>query len=84
MNIVMKPLHDLHPYENNPRNNDAAVEYVANSIQSFGFKVPIILDRNDIIVCGHTRYEAAKKVGLSDVPCILPMTSMTSKLRHLG
>lgn len=70
MNIVMKPLHDLHPYENNPRNNDAAVEYVANSIQSFGFKVPIILDRNDIIVCGHTRYEAAKKVGLSDVPCI--------------
>ena len=60
----------LIPYENNPRNNDAAVQYVANSIREFGFKVPIVIDRNSVVVTGHTRLKAAKLLGLTKVPCI--------------
>lgn len=58
------------PYENNPRNNDKAVEAVANSIREFGFKVPIIIDKNNVIVAGHTRLKAAKKLGLTDIPVV--------------
>lgn len=61
----------LIPYENNPRNNDKAVDIVAKSINEFGFKVPIIVDRNNVIVAGHTRYKAAKKLGLTEVPVIV-------------
>lgn len=61
---------DLVPYENNPRKNDDAVEKVALSISAFGFKVPIVIDSNNVIVTGHTRLKAAKKLGLSVVPCI--------------
>ena len=61
----------LIPYENNPRKNDKAVETVAKSIEEFGFKNPIIIDKNNVIVCGHTRYKAAKKLGLEDVPVIV-------------
>ena len=58
------------PYENNPRKNDEAVDYVARSIEEFGFKVPIIIDKNNVVVTGHTRLKAAKKLGLEKVPCI--------------
>ena len=61
---------DIIPYENNPRKNDAAVEYVANSIKEFGFKVPIIIDKNNVIVAGHTRIKAAEQLGIKEVPCI--------------
>lgn len=61
----------LIPYENNPRNNDKAVDVVAKSIKEFGFKVPIIVDKNNVIVAGHTRLKAAKKLGLKDVPVIV-------------
>ncbi len=71
MNIVELSIHDLVPYENNPRNNIEAVEYVANSIEKFGFKVPIVVDTNNVIVAGHTRYMASKKLGLETVPCIV-------------
>lgn len=71
MKIIEKRLSELHPYENNPRNNDSAVEFVANSIQEFGFKTPIVIDKNNVIVCGHTRYKAAKKLKMSTVPCIM-------------
>ena len=71
MNIIDKSLTDIKPYENNPRNNDEAVEPVANSIKEFGFKVPIVIDKNNIIVAGHTRYKAAKKLELETVPCII-------------
>lgn len=64
-------INQLIPYENNPRKNDKAVEIVAKSINEFGFKVPIIIDKNNVIVCGHTRYKAAKKLGLTDVPVIV-------------
>lgn len=62
---------DLIPYENNPRINDAAVEAVANSIKQFGFKVPIVIDKNNVIVAGHTRHKAAELLGLEKVPCIV-------------
>ena len=60
----------IKPYKNNPRNNDEAVEYVANSIKEFGFKVPIVVDKNNEIVTGHTRYKASQKLGLKEVPII--------------
>lgn len=71
MKIVSKKLTDITPYENNPRRNDAAVEYVANSIREFGFKQPIVIDRDGVTVAGHTRYKAAQKLGLDEVPCVM-------------
>lgn len=71
MNIVQKKLSEIKPYDKNPRKNDEAVEYVANSIKEFGFKVPIVIDKDGIIVAGHTRYKASKKLGLKEVPCIV-------------
>lgn len=69
--ITQKPIADLIPYSRNPRRNDEAVPMVMNSIKEFGFKVPIVVDRNNIIVCGHTRFKAALKLGLETVPCIV-------------
>ena len=71
MNISEKLLSELIQYEKNPRKNDNAVDYVANSIKEFGFKVPIVIDSNNVIICGHTRYKAAKKLKLKTVPCII-------------
>lgn len=64
-------LNSLIPYVNNPRNNENAVDKVAASIAEFGFKVPIIVDADNVIVAGHTRYLAAKKLGLETVPVII-------------
>ena len=69
--IIMMPVSSIRPYENNPRKNDNAVDKVAASIQEFGFKVPMILDKNGVIVAGHTRLKAALKLGLKEVPVIL-------------
>lgn len=71
MEIVNKNIEEIKMYENNPRNNDGAVEYVANSIKEFGFKVPIVLDKNNVIVAGHTRYKAAKLLKITEIPCII-------------
>lgn len=71
MEIIEKFVDELIPYENNPRNNDAAVEYVANSIREFGFKNPIIIDKNNVIVAGHTRLKAAEKLEMVKVPTIM-------------
>ena len=70
MEIIYLKLDEIHPYEKNPRKNEAAVESVAASIKEFGFKVPIIIDKDNIIVAGHTRYKAAKKLQMEEVPCI--------------
>ena len=69
--IVMMDPADLTPYENNPRDNDGAVEAVANSIREFGFKAPIIVDRDHVIIAGHTRLKAALALGLESVPVIV-------------
>lgn len=71
MTIVEKKVSELIPYGNNPRRNDEAVQYVANSIKEFGFKVPIVIDADGVIVAGHTRLKAAKKLGLKTVPCVV-------------
>ena len=71
LNLVQMKISDLVMYENNPRKNDNAVEAVANSIRSFGFKVPIIIDKNNVVICGHTRVKASKKLGMDEVPCVI-------------
>ncbi len=71
MTIIDKPIDELIPYANNPRHNDDAVFAVANSISQFGFKVPVVVDKENVIVCGHTRYKAAQKLGLKTIPCII-------------
>lgn len=64
-------LTEIKPYEKNPRRNDESVKYVAESIKQFGFRVPIVIDKDNVIVCGHTRYKAAKKLNYKTVPCIM-------------
>lgn len=71
MKIVNVNVNDLLEYDNNPRINDDAVDVVANSISEFGFKVPIIISSDYVIVAGHTRLKASKKLGLKEVPCII-------------
>lgn len=70
IDIVYMQVEALKKYENNPRNNEDAVEYVTNSIDEFGFRVPIVIDRDGVIVCGHTRYKAAQRLKMDKVPCI--------------
>ena len=71
MAIEYRNVEDINPYEKNPRKNDEAVNDVAESIRQFGFKVPIIVDKDGIIIAGHTRLKAAKKLGMTEVPVIL-------------
>lgn len=61
----------IQEYENNPRINDDTVKYVARSIEKFGFKVPLVVDRDNVIVTGHTRFRAAQELGLKTVPVIV-------------
>jgi hypothetical protein len=65
MHIEMLSITDIRPYENNPRQNDAAVDAIAASIKQFGFYQPIVVDAEGVIICGHTRYKAAQKLGLN-------------------
>ena len=69
--IVYIDINKIKPYKNNPRDNKKAVAKVARSIERYGFKVPCVLDKNYVIVTGHTRYLAAKKLGLEKIPCII-------------
>ena len=71
MNIIEKRVKDLKPYEKNPRLNDDAVKYVAESISQFGFRVPIVIDKDNNIVCGHTRWKACKLLNMETVPCVV-------------
>ena len=71
MKIVEMKVADLIPYERNPRHNDEAVDYVAESIKQFGFNVPIVIDKDNTVVCGHTRLKAAKKLKIKTVPCVI-------------
>ncbi|MBQ9812971.1 MAG: ParB N-terminal domain-containing protein [Thermoguttaceae bacterium] len=71
MTIYEYNLSEIRPYQNNPRNNQFAVDGVAESIRRFGFKQPIVIDADKTIVCGHTRYLAALKLKLATVPCVL-------------
>src|SRR5215468_7605255 len=68
MQVELRPISSIKPYENNPRLNDAAVDAVAASIRAFGFRQPIVVDEAGVIIVGHTCYKAALKLGLSEVP----------------
>lgn len=68
MNIEYWKTEDVKPYENNPRINDGAVDATANSIKQFGWQQPIVVDKDGVIIVGHTRLKAAKKLGLKEVP----------------
>lgn len=70
MQIENVNISDLTPYSKNPRHNEEAVEYVANSIREFGFRVPIVIDKDNVVVAGHTRLLAAKSLNFEEVPCI--------------
>ena len=70
MNIEYLKPSELVPYESNPRKNDPAVKPVAESIKKFGFRQPIVIDKNNVVVCGHTRLKAAKRLRLGKVPCV--------------
>src|SRR5579871_6194543 len=68
VHIEERPIASIRPYENNPRLNDAAVEAVAASIREFGFRQPIVVDEDGVIIVGHSRLKAALKLGLEVVP----------------
>lgn len=68
MKIEYRPIADIRPYESNPRRNDRAVAKVAESIRQFGFRQPIVVDADGVIIVGHTRYRAALELGLESVP----------------
>ena len=70
MDIINLNINDITPYGKNPRRNDKAVDYVANSIKRFGFWVPLVIDKDNIVVCGHTRLKAAEKLKLKTLPCV--------------
>jgi hypothetical protein len=69
--IIQLPLSKLKPYAKNPRVNQDSVPFVMESIEQFGFLVPIVIDLDYTIVAGHTRYEAAKRLGITEVPCVV-------------
>ena len=68
--IRMVDVRDIRPYDKNPRNNEASVPRVAASIREFGFLQPIVCDRDGVILAGHTRYAAARSLGLTKVPVL--------------
>ena len=71
MQIIIKGISEIKPYENNPRNNDSAVDAVAASIREFGWQQPIVVDKDGVIIAGHTRYKGARKLGLTEVPVVV-------------
>src|SRR5688572_27498754 len=68
MKIELRNPSEIKPYPGNPRTNDSAVDAVASSLQEFGFRQPIVVDKDGVIVVGHTRWKAAQKLGLKQVP----------------
>ena len=79
--IVWKSLDEIHPYEKNPRFNEEAVDPVAASIKEFGWKAPIVVSEDGEIVAGHTRFKAAQKLCLSQVPCIVASDLSPAQVR---
>ena len=73
--IVMKKLNEVKPYFRNPRRNDKTVEMLVKVIPQVGFNVPILIDKDGVIVKGHARYKAAFKLGMEEVPCVVTNAS---------
>ena len=81
MNIENIPVGNIVPYDKNPRKNDDAVRIVKRSIKEFGFQQPLVLDENNEIIVGHTRFSAAVKLGLTEVPCIVATNLTTEQIK---
>ena len=81
MKVELRKTDELKPYEGNPRQNDQAVDAVATSIREFGFRQPIVVDAEGVIVCGHTRWKAARKLGLEKVPVHVATDLSPEKVR---
>lgn len=71
MQVQSMNISEVKPYPHNPRKNDSGVEAVANSIKEFGWQQPIVVDKDHVIIVGHTRYKAAKKLGMDKVPVVV-------------
>lgn len=71
MEVKLVKIAEIKPYDRNPRNNDGAVDAVAASIKEFGWQQPIVVDRDGVIIAGHTRYKAAKKLKCKEVPVVV-------------
>ena len=69
--IVMKKISEVKPYVRNPRKNDKTVNLLVEIIPKVGFNVPLVIDRNGVIVKGHARYAAAIRLGMEEVPCVV-------------
>lgn len=84
MEIVYKKIDEVKEYEENARRNDAGVAKVAESIKEFGFLNPITVDKNGVIISGHTRLKAAIQLGMEEVPCIVQdMSEEDAKLARI-
>lgn len=71
MKVKNIPIEQVKPYEKNPRKNDASVHSVAQSIEAYGWQQPIVVDKNNVIIAGHTRYKAALELGLKQIPAVV-------------
>lgn len=83
MNIIYKKIGEIKPYDKNPRNNDKAVEAVANSIKEFGWQQPIVITEDGTIIIGHTRFKAAKLLEMDEVPCVIASDLTDEQIKAL-
>jgi site-specific DNA-methyltransferase (adenine-specific) len=81
LKIELVSIEKIKPYEKNPRINDKAVKPVKTSIEQFGFQQPLVLDKNFVIVVGHTRFKAAQELGLKEVPCVIADNLTESQIK---
>lgn len=81
MKVQNVSIDSIKPYENNPRDNDGGVDAVANSIKEFGWQQPIVVDNDNVIIVGHTRYKAAKKLGMKEVPVVVASNLSDEQVR---
>lgn len=81
MKVQSTSITDIKPYPKNPRDNDAGVDAVANSIKEFGWQQPIVVDKDNVIIVGHTRYKAAKKLGMKEVPVVVASNLSDEQVR---
>lgn len=81
MQVQSIKISEVKPYDKNPRKNDDGVEAVANSIKEFGWQQPIVVDKDNVIIVGHTRYKAAKKLGMKEVPVVVASNLSDEQVR---
>lgn len=81
MQVQSIKISEVKPYDKNPRKNDDGIEAVANSIKEFGWQQPIVVDKNNVIIVGHTRYKAAKKLGMKEVPVVVASNLSDEQVR---